>query len=87
MIDKNNDRYKRGGTKIKKTDCQGCEDNFYNGNNNLGVNECWHFSKATMILRKQVHVDQVPPWNQSPVRVPSCYKVKRYVFVDPHKTC
>lgn len=31
-----------------KSMCRGCEDNFYNGNNPLGVKECWAFKKAVV---------------------------------------
>ncbi len=67
---------------MKKEHCNCCEDNFYNGNNPYGVKECWNFKGAKLVFRKQVHIDQRPPWKQKPIKVPSCYRVKRYVFVD-----
>jgi hypothetical protein len=31
--------------------CAGCRDNFYNGNNPVGVKECWLFKKAKVVRR------------------------------------
>ena len=31
--------------------CRGCRDDFYNGNNKLGVAECWMFKKAEVVTR------------------------------------
>lgn len=70
---------------MKKERCYGCEDNFYNGNNPYGVTECWCFKDAKLIKRKKVHIDQTPPWTQSPEKYPSCYKQKKYVFINCEK--
>jgi hypothetical protein len=72
--------------KEKLQRCAGCEDDFYNGNNNLGVKECWRLKDAKLIKRKQVHIDQVPPWNQEPIETLDCYRVKKCVFVDAKRT-
>ncbi len=72
--------------KMTKRDCSGCEDNFYNGNNNLGVKECWNFTSAKMIKRKQVGMNDVPPWTWEPETYPSCYRKKGYVFIDCEKS-
>lgn len=87
-IDKDNPQYNRihHNKHITKNDCLGCEDDLYNDKNNLNVKECWLFSKAFMTLKKKVSVDQIPPWEQKPIRVPSCYHVKRYVFVEKDTT-
>jgi hypothetical protein len=66
--------------------CAGCEQNYYNGNNNLGVKQCWFLPTAKRIKRKRVHIDQVPPWNQTAQMFPNCYQQKRYIFVQPHQT-
>lgn len=68
--------------KVKKSDCVGCRDNFYNGNNSLGVKECWSLASAKLIQRKQVPLDQRPPWDQPYEKRPSCYKRSGYVFVN-----
>lgn len=35
--------------KPQKPMCHGCRENFYNGNNDLGVKECWMFSDAQVV--------------------------------------
>lgn len=62
--------------------CAGCEDNFYNGNNDIGVKRCWGLDSAKLILRKKVSVDQPPPWEHEPKPFLSCYKQKRFVFFN-----
>jgi predicted anti-sigma-YlaC factor YlaD len=62
--------------------CQGCRDNFYNGNNNLGVERCWHFERARVVWKKEVHINQRPPWKQKAIRVLNCYNKQGYVYID-----
>ena len=62
--------------------CIGCENNFYNGNNPYGIKECWSLKTAKLIMRKQVNINQVPPWKQEPTKVLSCYHKKGYVFIN-----
>lgn len=71
--------------KIKKSDCIGCRNNFYNGNNDLGVKECWSFNDAEIVSRKRVHYNLVPPWRMRPVKVPNCYHETGYAYVDPNR--
>ena len=71
---------------MKKSDCLGCKQDFYNDKNPLGVKECWHFKTAKLIMRKAVHFDQTPPWNQKATLTPSCYQKTRYVYVKPEQT-
>lgn len=69
--------------KVTKQDCVGCEDDFYNHRTGFdGATECWNLKSATMKMRKRVHINDVPPWNHKPEKMPSCYRVKQYVFVD-----
>lgn len=70
---------------MDKIHCLGCEDDFYNGKNPLGVKECWGLKTAEMIWRKKVHINQRPPWNQGSTMYPRCYKLKRHVFVKPEQ--
>ena len=65
-----------------KSLCSGCENNFYNGNNQYGVEKCWSFEKSTVMPRKRVSMSQVPPWKQKPTKMLSCYHEKGYVFVE-----
>lgn len=70
---------------MDKKHCVGCEDNFYN-NGGGGAKECWLLEKAELIMRKQVAIDQVPPWKQAPVLRPDCYRKRGYVFVKGNQT-
>ena len=51
--------------------CTGCRDDFYNGNNDLGVKECWLKENAKAVTRFRVHW-----WDPYPFR--STQKVKTY---------
>jgi hypothetical protein len=62
--------------------CIGCEDNFYNGNNSLGVSECWMLDQMKLIKRKKVGMNDVPPWIWKPQKFANCYKRKGYVFIN-----
>ena len=71
---------------MDKKHCRGCRDNFYNGNNPLGVKECWMLEDAKLIMRKEVDINQRPPWDQKAKRVPSCYSKAGSIFVAPDRT-
>jgi len=72
--------------KVKLSDCHGCRNNFYNGNNELGVKNCWSMKSATLEKKVQIHIDQIPPYrNVKSETRPSCYHVARYVFVAPER--
>ena len=71
---------------MDKSRCVGCRDDFYNGKNPYGVKECWSFKTAMLVMKKRVHIDQCPPWNQKPEEVPSCYRASGFVFVSPECT-
>lgn len=71
-------------SKPKISDCSGCRDNFYNGNNGLGVVRCLSFETATMERKKDVPVNRQPPFKSIPLTTkPSCYRAKGYVRVHP----
>ena len=61
--------------------CAGCHDNFYN----IEVGECWSLKDAKLILRKEVSIDQRPPWDQKAKLIPNCYHQPRYVYVKPEQ--
>ena len=52
--------------------CVGCEQDFYNDKNPMGVKRCWHLATAKLVRRVRVGLWQRPPWNQEPVRVFHC---------------
>lgn len=59
--------------------CRGCYNNFYN----FGVTKCWQLQSARLVLRRRVHMNEVPPWKAPPEKLPSCYRQSGYVFVGP----
>jgi len=71
--------------KITKEQCEGCENDFYNGKNPYNVEECWSFKDAKIIKRKKVALHDIPPWNWKPKLFPSCYKKKGFVYINCEK--
>lgn len=71
---------------MDKKHCPGCEQNFYNGNNPYGIKECWHLADAKRILRKEVGINDMPPWNHKPQLLPSCFHRSGYIYVKPDVT-
>ena len=67
--------------------CAGCKENFYNGHNPYGYQECWNLPTAKVVSKVKVSMDQVPPWSQPPIKVLSCFHEKGYVFVKPDAYC
>jgi hypothetical protein len=65
--------------------CSGCYCNAYN-NGAGGATKCWNLKAAKLVMRKEVHVDQRPPWNQKARKLPSCYRRPRFVYVGPTRT-
>lgn len=66
--------------------CAGCHDDFYNVQGNSEKGRCWSLPEMKLIWRKEVHIDQRPPWNQKAKRLPACYHRQRYVYVAPDQT-
>lgn len=67
---------------MDKSKCIGCESNFYNGNNPLGIKECWCFKDAKVVIRFciGVNVPQNCKENFIKVRVLSCYSESGYGY-------
>lgn len=72
---------------IKRSDCVGCRDDFYN-RNRMGLNEssgrptCWNMASATRVKARDVPINMPPPYKTLPlVTRPSCYKAQGYVRV------
>jgi len=55
--------------------CIGCDDNFYNSNNTIGVKECWHFKDAKVMSKYRVGwwTPQDKKENFQKVTTLSCY--------------
>jgi hypothetical protein len=67
--------------------CVGCRDNYYNrpetSNSSDGL--CWGIHFAKLVSRKEVHINQKPPWKQKAIKVLHCYHRPRYVYVEPNQ--
>jgi hypothetical protein len=63
--------------------CAGCRDNFYNGNNGLGVKQCWCLAKAKLVTKFRIGRDVPMNIREAyvKVRVPSCYH-DWYCYLD-----
>lgn len=69
---------------MTKKDCIGCEDNFYNGNNPYGVQECWCFDKKKKLeTRFRLSVDTCMDCRAgyTKFKKPPCFHQKRFVFL------
>ena len=61
--------------------CGGCNNDFYNGNNTLKIEECWSLGSARIVKRKKIHINLCPPYDHiNPQKVLNCYHQKGYVF-------
>ena len=78
-----------GANKMDKKHCYGCDNNFYNGNNELGVKECWSFKDAKLVKRISIGHWENPPYKDKTVRtIPSCYHERgnnRQHYLSPEK--
>lgn len=64
--------------------CSGCRDDFYNGHNDLGCQQCWSFPSAVVEKRIKVGVWERPPYNAKRAAwTLSCHKPQGYVQVKP----
>jgi hypothetical protein len=66
-----------------KRHCVGCRDNFYNGNNTIGVSECWLLKEAEIVTRYRlsIHTPMSQRSGYAKVRVPNCYHERGYVHM------
>lgn len=59
----------------KEKYCPSCVDDFYNGNNPLSVEECWHLARSKVVWKDVYwNVHQIEP---SKVRTLNCFTPKR----------
>ncbi len=69
--------------------CSGCEDNFYNGNNQLGVKECWLLKKAKLVNKIRIGHWENPPYkNKKVIKKANCFHERgnnRTHYVSPDK--
>jgi len=71
----------KNNNKKSRRMCHGCNDDFYNGNNDYGIKECWSFESADVTMTRKIPIEMRPPWDSIPL-VPrlSCFRKKGYVF-------
>ena len=59
----------------KRKLCSGCRQDFYNGNNNMGIGECWNLKTAKLVKRYKIYwwtpMDKASNFKE--VKVLSCY--------------
>lgn len=68
--------------------CSGCDNNFYNGNNPMGVARCWSFDDAKVVKRLAIGKWQNPPYSlQMKDRewTLSCWGSNDVLYIDPPK--
>ena len=74
---------------MKKSNCSGCYNNFYNqGSVDGNTKECWMFKNAKMIWCKLIPNDVYPQeyWKYKKQRLPSCYRILgKHVFTSENK--
>lgn len=67
---------------IRRKYCSSCTEDFYNGHNQYGIEECWHLKTAKLIWGKVIGVWQNPPYGKVPnERKPNCWRKKGVVFL------
>ena len=66
--------------------CAGCHDNFYNHPGNSPDGRCWSLDTMKLVIKKEVSIDQRPPWTQKAKRLPACYHRPRFVYVGKDQT-
>ncbi len=64
--------------------CAGCYNDYYNTSE---PHHCWLLGNAKVILRKEVHINDRPPWKHVPKMLPDCYRKPKYVYPRGDQTC
>ncbi len=69
---------------MDKSRCHGCRDDFYNGHNPLGVEECWLLKNAKLKTRYRLSINT--PMGQrsgyAKTERPNCYHEQGFVYLD-----
>lgn len=62
--------------------CAGCRNNFYNGNNDYGVKQCWSFKDAEVVKVLAVGLHQEPPYYNDNIRYClNCYQSRGMFYM------
>ncbi len=65
--------------------CAGCHNNFYNGNNDRDIKECWNLAHAKVVQRVKVSYHQEPPFDPTrTIKVLSCCHYDGYALLEPN---
>lgn len=68
---------------MDKIHCIGCDDNFYNGHNPIGVKECWLLKSANLMTRWANGInDPTVKGNLHEVQKPNCYHQRGTVYFN-----
>ena len=71
--------------KRDKKYCSGCDDNFCNGNNSMGIRECWGFKTAKVVSKYMIGwwIPQNRKENFTKVTTHSCHsETGRFAYYD-----
>jgi hypothetical protein len=68
--------------------CNGCRNNFYNGNNiyngnnNMGIEECWSLRRAKMVTLYEIHNQTMPgtPGAFKRRTLPHCFHADDFAY-------
>lgn len=60
--------------------CSGCEDNFYNGNNQYGIKECSHYESAEIVPCVIATTSEPPPFSLTGECL-NCYRKSGYAYI------
>lgn len=68
--------------------CAGCRENFYNGNNPIGVKECWMYKRAKVKTQYRIAIHTPMDRKAGYVKTVglNCFNEAGYVFLEriPH---
>lgn len=69
--------------------CVGCTENFYNGNNSIGVSECWMLKSARVVKKWRIGYWDSPtiPGIFQQVKVLNCRHEKGYALYTQLPQC
>ena len=68
--------------KLDVKHCAGCINDFYNGQNPYGIEECWSRATAKREKYRLISISLPPPDSHIPQRLfPTCYSAKGFVKV------
>lgn len=69
---------------MNKDHCRGCRNDFYNGNNECGVKNCFSLKAAKMITRFRISIHT--PMNRksgyTKMKLPNCYHQKGSAYLE-----